>query len=246
MIATRRLVKSGLKSLASLFLAQGCPVCDRPTAQTFCPDCQRQLQTGPVPAHLTSCQALPVSALGIYSGALKRAILALKYGDRPDVARPLGIALGQQWLAASDRQFRQSRRSPASDAQPRILYALPIPLHISRQQQRGYNQAELIAQAFCRVSGLPLLANGLTRTEATLPQHQLSLQARQHNLKQVFQVDKSLRRVCSAARAPEILLIDDIYTTGTTVQSAVDTLAQADVPVVGVTTLARAILSSPG
>jgi ComF family protein len=238
MIAPKWLVKSGLKRLTSVFLAQGCPVCDRPTPQTFCLDCQRQLQAEPVP--LNPADALPISALGIYSGALKRAILALKYGDRPDVARPLGAALGQQWLAA-----RQSQRQSQTRDQ-RTLYALPIPLHASRQKQRGYNQAELIAQAFCQVSGLPLLAKGLTRTEATLPQHQLSLQARQQNLKQVFQVDKSLRRVCKLSRTPEILLIDDIYTTGATVQSAAETLTQAGLPVVKVMTLARASLSSPG
>ncbi|CAN5837410.1 ComF family protein [soil metagenome] len=240
----------GLRNLLGVFLAQGCPVCDRPTSQTLCTDCQRQIQAGPsvplpLPLRVAAAQTefhaefqLPVGALGTYSGTLKRAILALKYGDRPDVATPLGAALGQQWL-----KFTQSGITGPVGAATR-LYALPIPLHAERQKSRGYNQAELIAQAFCQVSGLSLLADGLTRTQATLPQHQLSLTARQQNLSQAFQVGRSLRQILRQ-RSAAVVLIDDIYTTGTTAQSAAVTLAQAGVTVVAMMSVARATLSSP-
>ncbi|MGI8933694.1 MAG: ComF family protein [Phormidesmis sp.] len=238
-----------LRNLLGVFLAQGCPVCDRPTSQTLCTDCQRQIQAGPsvplpLPLRVAAAQTefhaefqLPVGALGTYSGTLKRAILALKYGDRPDVATPLGAALGQQWVSQ-----RQSGIATVSAATR--LYALPIPLHAERQKSRGYNQAQLIAQAFCQVSGLPLLAYGLIRTQATLPQHQLSLTARQQNLSQVFQVGRSLRQILRQ-RSAAVVLIDDIYTTGTTAQSAAVTLAQAGVTVVAIMSVARATLSSP-
>lgn len=241
-----------LRNLLGVFLAQGCPVCDRPTSQTLCTDCQRQIQAGPsvplplpplspkVGAAQTEFQVefqLPVGALGTYSGTLKRAILALKYGDRPDVATPLGAALGQQWV-------RQRQAGLATVSAATRIYALPIPLHAERQKSRGYNQAQLIAQAFCQVSGLPLLADGLIRTQATLPQHQLSLAARQQNLSQAFQVGRSLRQILRQ-RSAAAVLIDDIYTTGTTAQSAAAALAQAGVTVVAVMSVARATLSSP-
>ena len=224
--------KASLRTLTSVFLAQPCVVCDRPTLHPFCLDCQHQIL--PSSFEVSDCfredrNRLPVISLGTYDGALKRAILKLKYGDRPDIARPLGLGLGQQWQA--------QRFAPDADRHTK-LYAIPIPLHTDRQQVRGYNQAELIAQAFCQVSGLPLLAQGLIRTQATQPMHRLSLPARQQNLVQAFQVGPSLQR----AIRPHVLLIDDIYTTGTTVQSAADTLTQAGISVGGVLVVARAVL----
>ena len=229
----RRIGRACFRSLTSLFLAQGCAVCDRPTLHPFCLDCQRQIL--PSSAKVSSCpftvkhDPLPVISLGIYDGVLKQAILKLKYGDRPDIARPLGAALGQQWLA---QRFVHGFDRRAK------LYAIPIPLHASRHRDRGYNQAELIAQAFCQVSGLPLLTEGLVRRQATLPMHRLSLQARQQTLAQAFQIGPSLQRIVR----PNVLLIDDIYTTGTTASSAVDTLTQAGILVRGVLVVARATL----
>ena len=104
---------------------------------------------------------LPVIAFGHYSGSLKRAILAMKYGDRPDVAIPLGTALAQEWLS---QQAKQPGKQPVTQPvkQPTSqrltlqnhsnIYAVPIPLHADRQKSRGFNQAELIARAFCRWS----------------------------------------------------------------------------------------------
>lgn len=236
----RRQGRVGFRSWANLFLSQGCPVCDRPTNQTFCLDCQRQLpfleKASFQSWHQDDAHPLPVRALGIYGGTLKRAILAMKYCDRPEVAKPLGSALAQQWL--NQPLPPQSSQFPQSS-----LYTVPIPLHAQRQRQRGYNQAELIARAFCQGSGLPLLANGLQRTQATLPQHQLSLSARQQNLSQAFQLGPSLNRVVQRqAHSPSVLLIDDIYTTGTTARSAAEILGQAGISVIGILAVARAVL----
>ncbi|NJM96295.1 MAG: ComF family protein [Phormidesmis sp. RL_2_1] len=249
--------KVGIGHLTGVFLSQGCAVCDRPTSQTFCQDCQRQLpsctdrlladdwqpsaatalsaghlsadhlstghlSTGHLSTgHLSTghavidpapikrswaeprgetleCQTLnakplAVGASGLYEGTLKRAILALKYRDRPDVAQPLGMALAQQWLkSTATLTVAHPIKAP--------LYAVPIPLHDSRYRQRGYNQAELIAQAFCRISGLPLLAHGLNRIQQTLPQHQLNLAARQQNLSQAFEVGPALSHKMRQAR----------------------------------------------
>lgn len=238
----------------SLLLAQVCAVCDRATNQTFCPDCQRQIRSDRFQAlsveALPSASTLPVGALGIYERTLKQAILALKYGDRPDVAQVLGADLGQRWLKSIHLKSIDLKQKPTafSVPQPGIkasLYVLPIPLHASRQQARGYNQAELIAQAFCTVTGLPLLAQGLARIQATLPQHQLSLADRQHNLSAAFSVGTSLQQKIRLSQRqkqamPSVLLIDDIYTTGATVQSAATTLAKSGVAVRGVLVLARA------
>ncbi|MBE9063557.1 ComF family protein [cf. Phormidesmis sp. LEGE 11477] len=232
--SARQLSRAVSQQGLSLFLSQGCAVCDRPQHQTFCPDCQAQLQDlvrdfkGWTPRNE---HPLLIGALAPYSGTIKQALRALKYEYRPDVGRALGMALGQQWMA---RRTLTTRSGP--------LYALPIPLHRHRQMQRGYNQAELIAQSFCQASGLPLLPQGLIRTEDTLPQYQLGLKARQKNLKDAFQVGQSLQRLEKRlGAAPRVLLVDDIYTTGTTAKSAADVLRRSHIRVVGMVAVARAI-----
>ncbi len=265
--------------MMSLFLAQNCPVCDRPAIQTFCLDCQRQIYPstdlysgGSSERSSQSGSAeLPVCALGSYSGSLKRAILAMKYGDRPDVAGPLGAALAQHWIAQATpaNAISQSTAPPHfAQSAPSALCAVPIPLHADRYSSRGFNQAELIARAFCQVSELPLLAHGLIRVQATRPQHELGLADRQQNLEQVFQIGSSLSRrlprqdsgreasrwqslpaktqpshsIFWGKTAPAVLLVDDIYTTGTTAQSAAATLRQAGISVVGIVAVAKAAL----
>lgn len=270
--SAQQLGKIGVRHGSGLFLSQGCTVCDRPTRQIFCIDCQRQLplqQSSATqsprsatkrPTQTTGHSAsqppvqqwfqddihsLPVSALGYYGGPLKRAILAMKYRDRPEVAKPLGQALAQQWLA---QPLPYLSKTPEKTP----LYVVPIPLHAERQALRGYNQANLIAQAFVQVSGLTLLSDGLKRNTATQPQHQLSLSAREQNLNQAFVLGRDLNRVISHhqqhthtsqhTQGTAVLLIDDIYTTGTTARSAAQTLQEAGVTTVGILTLARATL----
>ena len=217
----------GISSLLNSFLNQGCAVCDRPTSRPFCPDCQRQLQSQiSSDRQLTKTAISQMATLGNYDGSLKRAILALKYENRPQVAQFLGSELGRYWSAVA---------KPSKDK----LYALPIPLHQGRRQQRGYNQAALLARSFCQASGLALLEHGLGRSRATLPQHQLGLAARQQNLAGVFELSKSLTRL--RQKGPlGVVVIDDIYTTGATVQSAADALNKANIPVVGVAAVAQA------
>ena len=232
----KRIGSSGLTAFTRLFLHQGCAVCDRVASSTFCIDCQRQLHAAYYPLKSWHLQAsndipndIPIGALGEYSGTLKQAIRSLKYQNRPEVAKALGIALAKRWLT-----------SPES-TQPN-LYGVPIPLHGNRLAQRGYNQAALIAHSFCQASGLPMLAHGLIRTQDTLPQHQLGLAARQENLAQALCVGNALHRRHRHAKTPlRILLIDDIYTTGATTQSAAEVLKEAGIGVVGMLSLAKAV-----
>lgn len=228
----RGLNQAGTRAFLSIFLSQRCPVCDRATPTPFCIDCQRQVNSACYPIkgwQLTATDSIAIGALGEYRGTLKQAILALKYKNCPEVASSLGASLAVRWRGQSTVTAQN-------------LYAVPIPLHPNRLAQRGYNQAALIAESFCRVSGLPLLSHGLVRAHDTVPQHQLGLDARQDNLKSAFAIGDSLRSVSRREKTPpQILLIDDIYTTGTTAQSAAQTLTAAGLQVVGMLSLARAI-----
>lgn len=95
---------------------------------------------------------------------------------------------------------------------------VPIPLHKSRKRKRGFNQAELIAKKLGLELGIPISSDTLLRTKNTSPQKELNDQDRKSNLKNAFQVVKN------DIKSKKILLIDDIYTTGSTLDAAASAL----------------------
>lgn len=210
--------------LLALFLKSNCPLCDRPAKVDLCEYCQRQLQRCqlPTPSEFWKGE-LPIFVWGNYSGILKRAIAALKYDNQPQLAHPLGHWLAQAWL-----------QSPAI-THSKKLTVVPIPLHSTKLQQRGYNQAELIAQSFCEITGYKQQPQGLERIRTTEAQFGLSAQAREQNLTDAFRVGKRLHK--HPSHSP-VLLVDDIYTTGATIRSAAQALQRQGILVYGVVAIA--------
>ena len=210
-----------LKGLLNLFLQSNCPLCQRPTQSEFCQDCTRQLQRcqRQNPSYLWQGE-LPVFVWGVYGGTLKRAIAALKYENKPQIAQPLGYWLAQTWL---NSKFA---------SQPIVV---PIPLHTDRLHKRGYNQATLLAQSFCQITGLHLQQHGLERAHNTAAQFELSAREREKNLTNAFGLGSAFRR---HRPTKPILILDDIYTTGATVNWAAQTLHDAGIIVYGVVAIA--------
>ena len=93
-----------------------------------------------------------------------------------------------------------------------IDQVIPVPLYYKKQRKRGYNQAVLIGEYFAKVYGYSLNCDGLIRTKKTLPQKELKNKARKENMSQAFEAKESVR-------GKYILLIDDIYTTGATINA---------------------------
>ncbi len=212
-----------LNNFLNLFLQSKCPLCQRATQAEFCQYCQKQILSCKLTNYSELWQGeLPVFAWGAYGGGIKRAIAALKYEHLPQLAKPLGYWLGEAWL-----------KSPISQTTKKLI-VVPIPLHPSKLKQRGYNQAELLAQSFCQFTGLPS-QNGLERVRATEAQFGLSKSQRQQNLTNAFRVSKKLKVKSNNA----VLLIDDIYTTGATVKSAAKTLQQQGIQVYGLVAVAK-------
>ena len=206
----------------SLFLKSHCPLCQRTTSSELCPSCIKQIQSchQQDPAYLWK-QPLPIFVWGNYGGAVKRAIATLKYENQPQIGYLLGAWLGESWLL----------HSPESQQQ---LLIVPIPMHPKKQKQRGFNQAALIAEGFCHVTGCKLKVHGLERIKETEAQFNLSPVQRQQNLTDAFILGKDFRRRPNT----QILLVDDIYTTGATVKAAVKTLAENQITVLGVAAVA--------
>ncbi|MGD1904702.1 MAG: ComF family protein [Leptolyngbyaceae cyanobacterium] len=213
--------------LTHLWLAQQCPLCDRASSQPLCPSCYQKLQQCQLQQPVTSAAgALQILAWGTYHQTLKRVLAALKYDRHLSLAMPLGRALGQQW-----------QRHPIRTRRPPLV--VPIPLHAEKRRDRGFNQAALIAKAFCRQTGLRQLEHGLQRQRATSPQFGLGPEQRQQNLTDAFRLGTGWQRY--PADQP-VLLLDDIYTTGATVRSAATTLRRHGRSVCGVAVCARASL----
>lgn len=213
-----------LQAGLNLFLCSTCPLCGRTAAGELCQDCQRQIKSCQILKPGQSWQReLPVFSWGMYGGALKRAIAALKYDHQPQLARPLGQWLAQAWLS-----------SKVSHSQ---LTVVPIPLHPVKQQRRGYNQAALLARSFCDYTGLPLRCQGLERLRQTQAQFGLSISEREQNLAQAFRLGRGFSKHCPAQ---SVLLLDDIYTTGATARAAIKTLQGSGIPVEGLVTAAFA------
>jgi ComF family protein len=114
---------------------------------------------------------------------------------------------------------------------------MPVPLHLDRLRWRGFNQAQLLATALARSSGVRVDAFSLRRIRPTIPQVQLNETARRRNVAQAFQVARPQR-----VQGQRILLFDDVYTTGATVNECSRMLRRAGARSVDVLVLARAVL----
>lgn len=208
------------KSLLALFLEEDCPLCHRNTKQIFCVDCQRRLDQCQLPNPMQFWQGdLPLLVWGRYEQELKRAIAALKYEHNPQIGKTMGFWLGKAWLSAS-----LSKKYPQ-------LTVIPIPMHSQKLKERGFNQAELIARGFSQFTGYPLNHKGLVRIKETEALFNLNKEQRQQQLKQAFSITKYLS---INDKTRPILLIDDIYTTGTTAKEAKRILQNQGFSVIGI------------
>jgi ComF family protein len=124
--------------------------------------------------------------------------------------------------------------SALEDKMSEVDAILPVPLHRWRHFQRGFNQASEIARPLARRYGLPLITS-VRRRRATLPQSGLSTAEREKNLRHVFVADRHL-----ACRYP--LIVDDVITTGSTINQLASVLLAAGAQRVAAAAVARAVL----
>lgn len=202
-----------LRNLLNLFVKSSCPLCQRQTQDIICSYCDQKIQANYLPVWETKKTGnLPIFAWGKYEGYLKRAIACLKYEDKPELGVLLGEWLGQSWLDTP--QGKNISR----------LTVVPIPLHQHKLKLRGFNQSAKIAQGFCQVTGYFLQPQVLIRRRNTEAMFGLNPQQRQENVKNAFVVNKNFH---SKIKHSKILLLDDIYTTGSTIREAYQALTQS-------------------
>ena len=156
---------------------------------------------------------------GSYDGDLRDLIHLFKYARVRTLDKPLGRFL--------------TTALPREEAFDLIV---PVPMHWRKRWTRGFNQAERLARAVSRRSGLPVW-QGLRRTRKTLVQAGLTLAERRVNMETVFQVKTDAAR--SRVRGSRVLLVDDVFTTGATASACARALKSAGAASVILLTLAR-------
>ena len=174
----------------------------------FCPPCRKSSGGG-----LES-----VLWAGRYDGALKDAVWELKYKKRKTLAEPLARMLFQKFSEILPN-FRNEE-----------FLAIPIPLHKNKLRQRGFNQAELLAREFSKLSKVQLLTNALIKIKETPAQVEVSnKEARIKNLDGAFLVNPKSFNYLTAQPLNHltIILIDDVSTTSATLIHAAKALQAA-------------------
>jgi len=168
------------------------------------------------------------AAYGSYESGLRELIHLLKYGGVRPAASVLGRMLAEA-IATLELEF------PAD-----AVAVVPVPLHRTKLRQRGFNQAELIARAALKIkrSGdrLHLFAGVLERKRETASQIGLTSHQRRENLRGAFGVVQ-----LEVVKGREVLVVDDVYTTGATVSECARVLLRAGATKVWVATVARTL-----
>jgi competence protein ComFC len=226
-----RLCEATLTTASRIPVCQPCLESLRPFPGPACQNCGR-----PMVSPLAAAAAVPLCrncrlgvyafdlarSYGAYDEPMRQAIILLKY----HAVTPLG-----GWFAA--RLAELIEREPAVGA---VDVVVPVPLHPVRQRERGYNQAELIARPLAKRLKLPLGPYLLVRTRPRPDKLKLTRQERWRTVRGAYviregtQVDRS-----------RILLVDDVFTTGATLDSCARALRAAGAARVVALTVARVI-----
>ncbi len=237
-------IRAGLDAVLSVVLTSSCTACgellEHPTRGPVCEVCWRSIRPitppvcdrcgDPLPAWrlisvgLAQCprcrRARPIvdraRAIGEYDGALRAVIHALKYEGRRSLARPLAALMRERGAAMLDG----------------AACAVPVPLHRSRRRARGFNQAADLARRL----GVPVV-HALRRLRPTATQTDLPAARRHRNVRSAFGATRHARAIAGSV----IVLVDDVSTTGATLDACARVLKDAGALEVRALTAARVV-----
>lgn len=215
------------RALINFLIPPRCPWCRAletvPSEQGVCAACLTDVQWSPgewrsnkVPAHCDS-----IHAVSVFQGVVRAAVHHLKYQRKP-------------YVAASCAQLML----PVARGLPQPDVVLAVPLSPKRLRQRRYNQSEWLARHVARALQVPMVSETVTRAHSDLPQVGLGAEKRWENVRSQFAV----RTDCvDEIRDRHILLIDDVVTTGATLQALARTLKKSGAKTVRALTLAQTL-----
>jgi ComF family protein len=202
----------------------GAPWCDRCGAASLATEADAEPPYVALRLTCARCTTDPpqydyARAAALYEGQLRDAIHALKFSGRRALASPLGDLAAEQCAASL----------------PGAIDALvPVPLARARERERGFNQAALLARRIGRHLDVPIRSSWLARIRSTRPQSDLSAPERRANVRDAF-------RASGRVAGRHVLVVDDILTTGATLDACARALRAAGARRIGVLTVARVV-----
>ncbi len=235
---------TAVQGLGGLLFPADCMLCQKMLARPFegplCPDCVSHLAwiEGPFcercglpyapsvrPGRCGPCRRperrfRKARAGLVYDADVRRLLHALKFGQCERIASILGRRVAERWLRPGELG--------------RYDAIVPVPLSKKRRRERGFNQAERIARAVAKSAGAPVCSRVIRKVGERPPQAGLSRAARRLNARSAYRA-----RVPAPLEGADVLLVDDVFTTGATVDAASRALLVAGVGSVDVLTLAR-------
>lgn len=188
--------------LVNFLFPRKCLTCKK-DGKYICDDCFRKVRVGGI----SNRDNLKVYSLFKYEGVIKRAIISLKYKFATDISEEL-VDLSVKKL--KNFNYFKSKN----------FTLVPIPLHIKRENWRGFNQTEIVGEKIALEMGWSYSNNLLVRIKNTNPQVELKSFERSKNLLNAFTVDNNN----SISKNRKLIIFDDVYTTGSTIIEAAKAL----------------------
>lgn len=199
-----------------------CPECLKKipiSEEFFCPFCRRPSLRGE--PHETCARQIKLDGLLVAGNwenkVLRRAIHRFKYNFLKDLKKPLGEILIAK-IKQSDRYFSPTISGGYFD------FLLPVPLHAKRKLWRGFNQAQLLALELAEFFKMPVLSEAVTRVRKTKSQVGKNQIARRKNMQAAFEANADFKEII---KGKKVLIIDDVVTTGETMEAITTVLKAA-------------------
>ncbi|GAB2800244.1 ComF family protein [Rhabdobacter roseus] len=226
-------LKSLWADFVDLIFPRCCEACDQAlvgTEQVICTACRIELPRLDTDSSLKNLlknrlvshhEVKEVRSYLVFTkkGKVQNLLHALKYNNRPEVGTVLGELFGHEMLAQQE--------VPMADL------IVSVPLHPRRLRQRGYNQSDQFAAGLSRALGIPWSGSVLVRTRYTQSQTGKTKVERQENVRRIFKVNESIS-------GQKIILVDDVLTTGATLEACVDALVEGGCGCIYIMTIAAA------
>jgi len=193
----------------------------------FCASCGRHLDAKAIAKNIcSSCANVKfyfdrAFSPCLYTGTVKKLIHEFKYGGKDYLGEPLGSIMNT---------FIRDYNLPIEH----LDFIIPVPLHKSRQREREFNQAEILSRQVAEEFNKELLTGALIRSKPTKTQTELTLEERRRNVEESFRVSQP-----ELIKDTNLLLIDDVLTTGATSNEAAKSLKEAGAKIVLLMTLAN-------
>ena len=218
--------KGFYKYILSLIYPETCGICGKINSYSVCPKCNVKLKENietkimQEEIELQDRYFNELMYIFKYEGQIRNLILDYKFNEKTYLYK-----MFSDIISKNEKIFENAKKYDT---------IIPVPISNKRFKERGYNQSELIAKEIAKKANLELLNNCLIKTKNIIEQSKLKKDERKNNIKDVYELKNK-----NLINNKKVLLFDDIYTTGSTVNECSKILRQAEPKKIGVLVIAK-------